>query len=478
MTGARARFASRPRPAAQHDADAIARLAQVLGRPLMPWQYQVVRVATERNPEDPRRYRFRVVRVSIPRQGGKTTLVGAKNCHRTITHRRHGAFYTAQTGKDARARWSDLVTLVEDSPLGRFVQDGNRFGGSIRRGAGASAITWPNGSSIAPFAPTAASLHGYTPDTVDRDEVWDFDELTGQALDGAIGPAQITLPHAQVWDLSTMGDADSTYWHRLVDEGRTATEDPDADVAYFEWSADPDSDLYDPSNWATFHPALGYTIDLADLTAAANRESAGVWQRAYCNLRTSTRETVIDMAEFSKLANPEIRIPAREAAMAYAVATDGSQASILLAAPHGEDGVAVRVLRAAGGMAWLADAVVELADQLGVRQLHASDDGLTRDVTATLQRRGRDVKALNGKDYATACGAWIRRARDARLTWDGSQVLYDAQNAAATRPMGDAVAFSGRHSAGPIDALEAAAVAVRAALLAPPPAPAPDLRIG
>lgn len=470
------RYATRPTPGAAHAADSAARLAVLMRRPLMPWQYLALRVGSERQPGDPRRYRRRIVVVSIPRQGGKTTLVAVKNTHRTISRPDHGSFYTAQTGKDARARWQDLRKIIERCPLWRFVEPGNRFGGSVKLGAGDTAITWPNGSQIRPFAPTAASLHGYTPDDVDRDEVWDYDELTGEALDGAIGPAQITLPHAQRWDLSTMGDADSTYWHGIVDQGRASVDDPDSPIAYLEWSADPDSDLYDPAGWASFHPALGYTIDLQDLQDAANRESAGTWQRAYCNLRTSTRESVVDMQRFAQLADPSVRIAAGSAALAFDVAGDLTQSTIMLAAPAGEDGVAVRVLKCAGGVAWLADAVVDLAARYGLAQVHANNDGPVRDVIDSLRQRGRDVVAVAGKDFATACGAWLRRTRDGRLTWDGSKVLSDAQAAAALRPMGDSVAFSRRYSAGPIDALVAGCVAVRAALLAPPPVPQPMIR--
>lgn len=471
------RFATRPTPGAVHDAPAAARLASVMGRPLMPWQYLAIRLGSERRADDPRRFRRRLMLVSVPRQGGKTTLLAVKNSHRTIVTRRRGSFYTAQTGKDARARWMDLRTVIEDSPLDRFVRAGNVFGGSVKLGAGDTAITWPNGSSIRPFAPTAASLHGYTPDWVDEDEVWDYDQLTGEALDGAIGPAQITLAHAQRWMLSTMGDADSIYWHGLVDDARAAVDDPDSPVGYVEYSADPDSDLYDPANWATFYPSLGHTVSLEDLTAAAAREPAGVWQRAYCNLRTTSREAMVDMAAFERLADASLRIQAAGAALAYDVANDLTQATIALARPAGEDSVTVRIVKSAGGQAWLADAVCELADRWKLKTLHANDDGPVREVTDELRRRGRDVKAVGGKDYATACGAWIRRTRDGRLAWDASPVLRDAMTAAVPRPMGDAIGFSARHSAGPIDALIAGAVAVRASLLAPAPEPKPKVRV-
>lgn len=480
--GARPRFWTRPTPGALHEAGAIARLAVVLGRPLMPWQYLVMRVGTERRLDDPRRYRYPVVRVSVPRQSGKTTGEWCKATHRTITRPRRQSFYTAQTGKDARKRWMDCKELVLGSPLKRFVEDGNTYGGAIRLGAGDAAITWPNGAFIAPFAPTAASLHGYTPHDVDRDELWAYDQLTGEALDGAIGPAQITLVDRQRWDWSTMGDADSTYWHELVEEGRRWTEQGDAAGAYFEWSADPDADLYDPATLADFHPALGFTIEAADLAEAAGQteeeraKRAGVWQRAYCNLKTATRESVVDLLAFRRLADPELRIAAGAAALAFDVAYDSTQASVMIAAPAGEDGVAVRVLKSAAGQTWLADELVELMGRFGIARLHANDDGPARDVTAALRRRGVEVDVLNGKDYATACGAWLRRARQGGLTWDGSPVLFAAMEAAVTRPIGDALAFSARHSAGPIDALVAGAVAVRAALLAPPPMPKPEIR--
>jgi phage terminase large subunit-like protein len=482
--GAPARFATTPTPGARHDAAAIARLARVLGRPLMPWQRQVARVATERDPDDPRRFRYPLVLVSVPRQSGKTTLAHAKNAHRTIAVPRRQALYTAQTGKDARKRWHDCRQLVVDSPLRRFVDDGNRFGGVIRLAAGDTGIVWPNGSLIAPFAPTAGSLHGYTPDCVDEDEVWYYDPVQGEALDGAIGPAQITLPHRQRWMFSTMGDADSTYWHQLVDDGRAAVEaqarGERVEVAYFEWSAGDDVDLYDPDVWPTFHPAIGHTIEVRDLAVEAGRQSPGTWQRAYCNRRTSTREAIVDLEAFERLADLELRIDATRAQLAYDVAYDSSQATITLAMPYRTDDVddlvAVRVVRSAPGVAWLADAVVQLCGRWKLRTAHADDGGPTRDVTDELRRRGFEVTTTTSTQYATACGAWLRRCRDGRLRWDGSDLLRDAMAAAKTRPLGDAIAFSRRHSSGPIDALVAGAVSTRAALLAPPPPPPPMVR--
>ena len=468
-------YATRPTPGALHDLAACRRVGQMLRRPLMPWMETVLRVATERRLDDPRRFRYREVRLSVPRQSGKTTVVHVKNVQRTLARPRMQAFYTAQTGKDARARWHDARMLVEDSPLKEFVRPGNTYGGSIRLAAGETGIIWPSLARLSPFAPTPASLHGYTPESVDEDEVWEYDELQGQALDGAIGPAQITLAGAQRWLLSTMGDATSTYWHRLVDEGRAATQDPDAQIAYFEWSAPAGADLYDPDVWASFHPALGHTIDLQDLAAEARKQPAGTWQRAYCNLKTAGRETMIDLDLFDKRGNAQLTFPSKGAVLAYDVSHDGERGAAALARATGEN-VSVRIVWE-GPAAELPGRVMDLAAQWSLPHVYADDGGLTRDTTDVIRRAGREVHTTNGPQFATATGAWIRRAKDGRLEHDGSALLRDAQAAAVTRPMGDADAFSRSRSAGPIHALVAAAVAVRAAILEPAAAPAPMTRV-
>jgi hypothetical protein len=109
------KYATRRDPSAPTDGARIARIAQAIGKPFMPWQRLVVDVATER--EDSGAYRYEIVMVTVPRQSGKTTLVGPVQLDRVIMNSSIKAFYTAQTGKDARSRFNDLVKLVQASPL-------------------------------------------------------------------------------------------------------------------------------------------------------------------------------------------------------------------------------------------------------------------------------------------------------------------------------------------------------------------------
>ena len=454
-------WATEPTPGADHDLPAVREVAAMLGTPLMPWQAQVARVATERRTDG--RWRYPVVVVTVPRQSGKTTLMRSVLVQRTAMHRDHLAFYTAQTGKDARSRWLDLVKAAEESPLmGPLV--------SVRKAAGDSGLIWPNASKIAPFAPTPKSLHGYTPPTVMTDEAFAFDAAAGNALEGAIRPAQITLRDRQWWIVSTAGTADSTWLRRWVDLGRQTVEDGnrDAGICYVEYSCPDGADVYDPEVWRTFHPALGLTIDQSALAEDAASTTRGEWERAYANRWTSTTSTVVPLDLWDRLGDDVVQEPPTGTiGLGLDVAEDGSEAA-LWAGWINQAGVAcLRVIRAEAGMGWLADATVAARESLGGADrvvIAATEDGPVRQVTDQLRRDHVDVLGLPPRDYATACGALLWRANNGLLAHDSSIALRASVTVAQTRPMGDgAYGWSRRNSTGSIAALVAGTVAVRAA---------------
>lgn len=179
----------------RHELAQIERVATTLGTPLMPWQRDVAQVASELRPDGS--WRYPVVVVTVPRQSGKTTLMRAAMTQRAITRRDHYAFYTAQTGKDAVARWTDLVKILGAHPLLREYTQ-------TRLAAGSPGITFNRtDSKISPFPPTPHSLHGYTPHLVMLDEAFSYTEPQGTDLIGAILPAQVTLIDRQLWIVST-----------------------------------------------------------------------------------------------------------------------------------------------------------------------------------------------------------------------------------------------------------------------------------
>lgn len=449
-------YATQPTPGAAHAADGVALVAALLGKPLMPWQYQVVRVATELTP-DGTRPRYRRVLITVPRQSGKTTLLAAVFAHRALTSFTR-VWMTAQTGKDATARWNDLRKLVETSQLGPFTH--------ARLSAGSALLTFlRNESTIGPFAPTPESLHGYTFDRAAVDEAFAFTVDQGRDLVGAIEPAMITIPDRQLWITSTAGSPESTWLRSLVDHGRTQTGVSDSSVAYFEWAGNRADDPDDPASYA-FHPAVGHTISIEDLVEAAGELPPTERDRAFRNLWTdSTTEPLLPLdklrAGYRDVPPPPVDGSVR-VAIGFDVDADGQHSAIYSAwtSPAGE--IVATQLAARPGMAWLVDELRDAVEAAGpAAELVTPPDGPSLETVALLSREGIDCRVLNGSTWALACGALHRALTHQALPLPADTELEAAVNGAATRPMGDAWAISRHRSTASVSPWGALAAAVR-----------------
>lgn len=451
-------------PHARTMGPAVAVVAKHLGTPLMPWQRQVADVAMELHPDDPGRWRYPLVIVTVPRQSGKTTLLRAVAVERAMAKNHARVFMTAQSGKDAHQRWKDTIERVESSVLGPHV--------TVNRAAGAPTLTLPNRSQVRSFAPTPKSIHGETPELVMVDEAWAFDSARGEDLMGAIRPAQITLPDRQLWLVSTMGDADSTFLHGWIDAGRAATFDPGSSVAFFEWSAPEGTDAYDPETWK-FHPALGHTITLDALQQESETATRGTWERAFMNRRTSTTESVIDVTVWDTFAGAQTPPPPADLVLAYdCTQTDAA----VWSAWRDAAGLNIRLVGSGSGPAWATEYVKNLHATLRPRLILADDGGPTRGTTDDLRREGVPVETLGPRDFGTACSTMLRYGRKGGLVHDGSPEIREAWEVAALRFIADQEAFDRRRSAGPVHHLVAAAVAARGVDHGAPPMPTPDIR--
>jgi len=461
---AKPRYTPWPTPGAAHDLRQVEIVSDALGTPLMPWQRWEARIVTEYS--SPGEYRFKLVVLTVPRQSGKTTIMRCVLTQRGLRMPRRKAFYTAQTGKDASARWLDLVKAIDAGP----------FKGKVhtRLAIGSQALTLPNGSTIAPFAPTPKSLHGYTPHDVMCDEIFAFDEMAGSDLMGAIGPAQVTLRSRQLWLVSTMGDRDSTFLHGWVDKGRELTAD---DFAYFEWSMAPDADPDDPESWK-FHPALGHTITMDSLKELHGQHSRGEWLRAFMNVRTVTSESVIAPEVIRAATRPQTppKSP-RDLALAFEVAHDRSRACVWAAwIEPGTGTPAVKLVHQQAGTAWIPGMIRHLYDTMHPKFIGADRGGAgTRDMLDAIANDAPwlEIQIMQATDFATACDAFKARMEEGALSIDASPGLHDSLAAAVQKTMGQGWTWDRVKSRGQIPDLIAATVALRLIERAPAPAPAP-----
>jgi hypothetical protein len=429
-------------------------VARACGKPLMPWQRHVADVGLEVDADG--RFVYQLVEVTVPRQSGKTTVFGAVLDQRAVTTPRARCWFTMQTAKDA-VDWLTNEHWPLLAPFGNAV--------SLRRMAGSEHIKWnPSGGLIRPFPPNPTGLHSKVSDLVVVDECWAFDVLRGQQLDQAIVPTQATKPNAQVWKVSTAGDAAALWWLGAVEAGRAAVASGRREgVAYFEWSCPDDLDPTDPDAWPVFHPAYGRTIGAPSMRAALELLGPDEFARAYGNRWVSMVARVIPLTAWRQVADPDAPLPvAGDVALGFDVALDRSDAAIA-AAWRDDDGTArLELADYRPGVGWLAGRCSELVDRWLPRGFAYDAAGPAIDVADVLLRAGVAVEGLKAREYAAACSGLLEAitAEPAGVRIRPHAALDVAAGAAARRSVADAWAWGRRQSGASIAALTAATVAL------------------
>lgn len=441
----------------------IEAMAAYMGGPLMPWQKQVAAVGMELDPKRPGAFRYDTVVVSVPRQSGKSYLLRAIMADRIMSYNRHEVVMTAQTGKDAKKRWNQLInSLKADKKPAYF---------NVRKSQGTEYLEYlKRGSKLSPFAPTPKSVHGDSLNLITIDEAWAFDADSGAALEAAIEPTQLTILDSQMWIVSTRGTSKSAYLNTLIERGRHAVDDPTSRLAYFEWSADEALAEADPYGEATlaFHPAMGHTQTYEKILSLAKPGVPGAlanWRRSILNLDTPLEnETIIDLALWDSLAadQPLEPPPPNEVSIGVDIALDRSGASIVAAWVTADGDLALSLIMSGPGVDWVAPTVRRLSSA-GYKWIGADATGPMATTATDITNSGAALEIIKTKEYALATQLLLDRVRDGRLVHDGASQLRTAWGQAACRPMYGVMALDASRSAGPIDALRAAAVAVHGA---------------
>lgn len=428
------------------ETEQVATLAAAMGTPLIPWQRQALDVATQRRPDGS--YEHQVVVVSVPRQCGKTVLLRALAVYRSLVLGR-SVFYTAQTGKDARARWADMVDAVRDcealAPLAKIALRG-----------GSEHLRWlTNNQVLQCFAPTPKSLHGYTPPLVLVDEAFAQPAGAGDLLMGAIGPAQLTIPDKQIWLVSTRGTADSSWFHGWIDQAMEGT----PRVAGLIWGAADDHDPYSLADIARFHPGVGQVlngkrIQPSDVLGEASRNTRSEYERAYANRATLTESHLIPLEDWRALRTTGLQPPANgtDLWIGYDVALNAASGGVVVGWTDPVTGrPAVYPWHAAPGVGWMPAAVDAAAKRLRPRAVVAAGSGPGVEVNARVQttaHAGPVLRVLGERDYARASGGLLSLIREQGFTHPDVDQLNQSAVGLVTRASGDGVALSRRLSVG------------------------------
>jgi hypothetical protein len=133
-----------------------------------------------------------------------------------------------------------------------------------------------------------------------------------------------------------------------------------------------------------------------------------------------------------------------------------------------DDVTHIDVLDHAPGTGWIADRLVELADEVNACVLVLDPSGPAGALEPDLVERGfstkpgpseRRLHIVSAREYAQACGALVDDIVNDRIRHRNRSELNTAIKGARTRPLADAYAWSRKDSATDISPLEAVTLA-------------------
>jgi len=459
---AEARFAT-PRREDRRTFGAVAsRVAGALKIDLMPWQRQVLDTALEVDTSG--KLIYRDVTLTVPRQSGKSTLLLILWVTRCLLQPDQRAVYTAQSGLEARRKWSgDWLPTLEASPFAALL--------TVSRASGHERVVWANGSRQSLVATTTRAGHGDSLDLAILDEA--FAHVDGR-MEQALRPAMMTRPQPQFWVVSTAGTPDgSPYLLEKVERGReTAAAEVTEDVAYFEWSGADDADPADPATWRSCMPALGRTVTEESVKADFSAMERHEFERAYLNRWTRSKaDPVIPIDTWTALEDADSK-PTGRIALGVDISVDRSRACIAAAGKRSDGLWHVGILEYHRGTDWLEDALVRLARERRPHRVvidaYAPADGLKRDLPSVAARR---LYRTSAGEMAEAAGAFYDGVMQGEVRHRNPPELVIAIDGAARRTLGDRWAWARRSSGSDICPLVAATLALFGARALKPPAP-------
>lgn len=426
----------------------VAKIAELLGTPFMPWQQQVVDTALE--VDDNGHLVYREVCLTVPRQQGKSTLLVALMMWRALAWgRRQRIAYTAQTGSAARKKLlDDFAPTISDSPLGKYVD-------RVYRLAADPSVILTNGSRIEAWPSTPTAGHGQTLSGggfIDE-AMADYDDRREQAM----LPAMATIPEAQLWIVSTAGTDESTYLLRKVSTGRDAVSTGRSDrIAYFEWSADPDEDPDAEATWHGCMPALGTTVQLEAVRHARATQPDGEFRRAWLNQFTKSDERLIP-ATVWQAAQAEA-MPDGRLVFGVDINIERTHAAIVVADEEGR----LELVEHREGTDWLADRLQELRTTHG-GNIALDAYGPAGVLSEQLEQRKTPHLKYSTREMCYAANLFFDDLMQNKMRVRPHEALTEAVAVAQKKPMGYSWLFSRAPAAVDVSPLHAACIAYHAA---------------
>ncbi len=408
--------------------------------------------------------------LSIPRQVGKTFLVGMMIIALCILFPKMKVLWTAHRTRTATMTFTTMQGMVRKKKIRQHLAIDRSEG--IRTSNGEQEIRFRNGSVIMFGARENGFGRGF--DSVDI-EVFDEAQILGEkaledmvpATNASLQPAGALLFFMGTPPRPVDGDKGAEFTNRREKALAFKTQ-LTKDMVYVELSADDDAVLDDHEQWAKANPSFPHRTPVeamermrAQLTDddSFRREALGIWDVA------GTPE-VIDAASWER-ARDAASMAIDRLTLAIDVAPNRSGASVALAGLRADGLWHVELDDQKKGVDWVP---AWIADRAEKNRLHAV---VVDEMSGLVERRngrayivGTDVRATlaaaEGRDMAIACGKFFDAVMvpEPKIRHTDQPQLNVALSVARKRPLQGAWAWNRKDASSDITPIVAATLAL------------------
>ena len=413
-----------------------------------PWQHGIGSIALGKREDGKYAATVGGIVLSIPRQVGKTFLVGMIAIALCILHPGLTVLWTAHRTRTATKTFGSLRGMVRRKKIWPHVR-------AIRSANGEQEIAFQNGSVIMFGAREQGFGRGF--DEVDV-EVFDEAQILGEKALEDMVPATNASQHPAGALLFFMGTPP-----RPTDPGEEFTNRRDKalagnapNMAYVELSADESADPDDHVQWAKANPSFPHRTPVESMERmrenltdddSFKREALGIWDPV-----GSSR--VIDEQTWNGAADPA-SMPIERLTLAIDVPPDRSLASVSLAGMRPDGRWHAELDDQRRGTDWIVPWVKSRAEK---NRLHAvvvdQMSGLVEERRGRHYLVGSDVEVTlagaEGRDMAIACAKFFDAVYDGSLRHTDQPQVNVALSVATKRPLAGGWAWNRKDAASDI----------------------------
>ena len=435
----------------------VAKCAE-MGVSFDPWQHGIGSIALGKRKSGKYAATVGGVVMSIPRQVGKTFLVGMIMIALCVIFPGFTALWTAHRTRTASMTFASMQAMVKKKKIWPHID-------AIRTSNGEQEIRFKNGSIIMFGAREQGFGRGF--DKVDAEIFDEAQILSEKALEDMVPAAnQSTQPSgALLFFMGTPprpGDPGEEFSNRRS----KALSGKAKNIVYVEFAADPQADPDDREQWAKANPSFPNRTPVESLERmrenltdddSFKREALGIW-----DAEDSAR--VIDEDSWNRAADPA-SMPIDRLSIAIDVPPNRAIASVALAGMRADGRWHVELDDSRKGVDWVIPWVVSRATK---NRLHA----VVVDEMSGLTERRRDrnyligtdivvtLAAAEGRDMAIACAKYYDGIVDKSVFHTDQPQVNVALSLARKRPLAGGWAWNRKDAASDITPIVAQTLAL------------------